>query len=320
MPLPTKSILGILLDNVKIRKGVIPLSKRKISAWTRGLNIPRGGETVLYTGQLYQLIPSINAMAYWMAKFENTPITSLFGLGRMVNKIINLSWFMGFAKPSERKAYNNILHSIARLLLMAKVEFGYLYENDLYSGVLLYDEGVDDIFAEHVRYVYRRFKENSVRTVITVDPHTTHVLRSIYPQIIEDFDIKVVNYLEVLTEKGIALPQDLDLDLVIHDSCIYARFENVIDEPRILLKQVGARIHEMELSGKLTHCCGGPLESLFPGKAHEIAAKRIEQLAGCSHNAVTMCPICMAVLKRMARTELNIKDIAEYLIEAVPPN
>jgi Fe-S oxidoreductase len=318
MPLPIKSILGILIDNVKIRKGVIPLSRRQISAWARGLNIPRGGDTVLYTGQLYQLIPSINALAYWMAKFENTRITALFGLGRAVNKIINLSWFMGFTKPSERKAYNNILNSIGRLLQKANVEFGYLYEHDLYSGVLLYDEGVDDIFAKHARYVYRKFKDNGVRRVITVDPHTTHILRSIYPQIIEGFDIDVLNYLEVLVEKGISFPDEIDLDLVIHDSCIYARFENVIEEPRTLLKQVGARIHETELSGKLTHCCGGPLESLFPAKAHEIASKRIEQLAGCSNNAVTMCPICMAVLKRMANSDLNIKDIAEYLIMAIP--
>jgi Fe-S oxidoreductase len=318
MPLPINHILGILLDNVKIRKGVIPLSKRKISAWARGLNLPRGGETVLYTGQLYQLIPSINAMSFWMAKFENSPITSLFGIGRLANKFINLAGLMGIAKPSERKAYNRILNSIARLLLSAGVEFGCLYEDDLYSGVLLYDEGIDDVFAQHARTVYKRFKQIGVRRIITVDPHTTHVLRSVYPQVIKDFDIEVLNYLQVLAASGISFAQELDIDVVIHDSCGYARFENVIAEPRTLLNRAGARLHETELSSRLTFCCGGPLESLFPGKAHEIAKKRIDRLAACSNHAITMCPICLAVLKRTAGENLKIRDIAEVLVEAVP--
>ncbi|MBN1547727.1 MAG: (Fe-S)-binding protein [Syntrophaceae bacterium] len=317
MALPIGHILGILVDNVKIRRGVIPLSKRKITAWARGLNLPKGGETVIYTGQLYQLIPSINSMAFWMSKFENSWITGFFGLGRIANKVINLSWFMGFAKPSERKAYNQVLHNIAKLLINARIQFGYLYKDDLYSGVLLYDEGVDDVFAEHARYVYRKFKKRGVKRIITLDPHTTHVLRHVYPTIIEGFDIKVVNYLELLSESEIDFSRKLNIDISIHDSCIYARYEKIIDEPRHLLQKAGARIHEPEFSGSLTHCCGGPLESLFPGKAHEIASRRMGQLAACSRNAVTMCPICMAVLKRSSSSNLVVSDIADYLAGAL---
>ncbi len=313
MALPTKYVLGILADNVQIRRGVIPLSKRKLTAWARGLNLPRGGETVIYTGQLYQLIPSINSMTFWMSKFENSWITKFFGLGRWLNRFINLSWFMGFAKPSDRKAYNTIIRNAATLLLKAGVSFGYLYEEDLYSGVLLYDEGIDDIFRDHVRFVYQVFKKNGVKRIITVDPHTTHILRHVFPSIIEDYNIEVVNYLEVLVEKGIDFSTKLDLDLAVHDSCVYARYEQIIDEPRELLKRAGARLYEPELSGRLTLCCGGPLESLFPGKAHEIASKRVDQLTARGSKAVTMCPICMAVLSRTAGSRLEIKDIATYL-------
>ena len=315
MPLPIKSILGILVDNLKKRKGVLPLSNKKITAWAKGLNIPSGGQTVLYTGQLYQLIPAINTMAALMAKFEDSWITSFFGIGRAMNKFINLSWFMARAKPAEQKAYNEVLTNIARLLMAAGVEFGYLYDKDLYSGVLLYDEGVDDVFEEHARYVYKTLKENGVKRVITVDPHTTHMLRSVYPRIIKGYDLEAESYLEVLARSNHDFIGRLDLDVVIHDSCLYARYEDVIDEPRSLLRQAGARIHEPELSGKLTHCCGGPLESLFPAKAHEIAAKRINQLAECRNTVATMCPICMAILKRMARPEMKIQDISEYLVK-----
>ncbi len=94
----------------------------------------------------------------------------------------------------------------------------------------------------------------------------------------------------------------------------------MVDQPRLLLKQSGMKIIEAELSGKLTHCCGGPLESLFPGKAAEIAQRRVDQLSGCAQEVVTLCPICMANLKRAASAEISIHDISDYLAEAYCPD
>jgi Fe-S oxidoreductase len=316
MPLPTGSVLGILADNLEKRKGVVPLSSKKATAWAEGLDIPNAGETVIYTGQMYQLIPSINSMANWMAKLEDSRLTSLFGVGRTMNKAVNLSWFLALGSWREQKAYNGLLRNIAHLLKTAGVEFGYLYEQELYSGALLFDEGVDDAFAEQASRVYRTLKDNGIKRAITVDPHTTNMLRSVYPKIIDGFDIEVKNYLELLAESDLNFMKQLEIDVVIHDPCVYARYEDIVAEPRYLLKNAGARIHEPELSGKLTHCCGGPLESLFPSKAHAIAVKRVEQLSGCGNQVATMCPICVANLKRAAGTTLEIKDISEYLIDA----
>jgi Fe-S oxidoreductase len=316
MPLPIGSVLGILADNLEKRKGVVPLSPKKAALWAEGLDIPFGGETVIYTGQMYQLIPSINSMANWMAKFEDSWLTRFFMIGRNVNRVVNLSWFMALGSRREQKAYNGLLRNIAYLLRTAGVEFGYLYQQELYSGALLFDEGVDDIFIEQAHRVYRTFEENGVKRVITVDPHTTNMLKSVYPRIIGGSNLEVKSYLEVLAERDFNSIKPLDLDIVIHDPCVYARYEGVIDEPRHLLRNDGVRIHEPELSGKLTHCCGGPLESLFPGKAHAIGAKRVEQLASCGNRVVTMCPICLANLKRAAGMTLEIRDISEYLFDA----
>jgi Fe-S oxidoreductase len=315
VPLPIGNVLGILADNLDKRKGVVPLSFKKATAWAKGLDIPFGGEVIIYTGQMYQLVPSINSMANWMAKFEDSWITKFFGAGRAVNKIVNLSWFMALGGRREQKAYNDRLRNIARLLKAAGVEFGYLYEQELYSGALLFDEGVDGAFTGQARRVCKAFQDNGVKRAITVDPHTTNMLRTVYPRIISGFNLEVKNYLELLAENDPSFTRQLDIDVVIHDPCIYARHENVMAEPRRLLKKAGVRIHEPELSGKLTHCCGGPLESLFPGKSHAIAAKRVEQLVSCGTKVATMCPICLANLKRAAGTALEIKDISEYLVE-----
>jgi Fe-S oxidoreductase len=314
MPLPIDNILGIFSDNLRIRKSVVPLSSRKANAWAKGLDIPFGGETVIYTGQMYQLIPAIDSMSAMMAKFEDSWITQFFGIGRILNRIANLSWFMSRGSGKEQARYNSILRNIAVLLKTAGVDFGYLYEKELYSGALVYDEGLDDVFMEHARKVYRIFKEHGVKRIITVDPHTTNMLKTVYPKVIDGYDLDVKSYLEVLVEKDIRCVKQLPLELVIHDSCVYARHEGIVDQPRRLLRTAGATLHVPELSGRLTQCCGGPLESLFPGKAHEVAQKRVAQLADCSNSIVTMCPICMANLRRAADDKLEIKDISEHLI------
>ena len=94
MPLPIAPILGILSDNLRKRGSVLPLSKRAATGWARGLDLPRGGETVLYTGHMYQMIPALEVMSSQMAALENSFMTRFMGMGRLLNKFVNLSFFM----------------------------------------------------------------------------------------------------------------------------------------------------------------------------------------------------------------------------------
>jgi len=288
-------------------------------AWARGLDIPFGGETVLYTGHMYQLIPSITTMATSLERFENSWITRFFAIGRVLNRAINISRFMALTHQPEKRAYNTILRNITRLLRASGVDFGYLFAEELYSGALLHDQGVDEVFTTQARRVSALLQKNGVRQVITVDPHTTNMFRSVYRTVLNEYRVEVKSYLELLAERDPDCVRQLDLDLVIHDSCIYARYEEVVDQPRELLRKAGVRIHDPELSGRLTHCCGGPIESLFPGKAQEIANKRTEQLADCGDSVTTMCPICMANIKRASIRGLKVRDISEYLVAAYCP-
>jgi hypothetical protein len=317
MPLPKKAVLGILTDNLSRRGSVLPLSDNVTTEWARGLDIPRGGKTVFYTGHMYQLIPFIGAMASQMKALEDSWITSLMDYGRLVNKVINISSFMARAKKEERQAQDRTLRSIALLLRESGVQFGYLYEEELYTGALVFDQGVDKVFVRHARLVQKMLAEHGVKKAITVDPHTTNMLRHVYPEVLDGFDLEVQSYLEVLAERNPEIKRRLDGQVTVHDSCVYARHEGIIEQPRDLLQRTGLAVESPELSGSLTHCCGGPIESLFPSKAHAIAEKRMKQLAATGDNIVTMCPICLVNLKDAAGEDnIRIKDISEYLEEA----
>ena len=297
MALPRSPVLGIMVDNLAKRGSVLPLSRRVATGWARGLDIPRGGETILYTGHMYQLIPAIAVMAKRMAALESSWVTRWMGLGRQVNKVLNLSMFMGGGKRDEQRAFDRNLRSIARLLQTAGVEFGYLYEEELYSGALIYDQAVDEVFVTHARRVQELLQRYGVQRIITVDPHTTNMRRHVYPQVLGDFDIKVKSYLEVLHESDLAPVRELEETVTVHDSCVYARFEKVVEQPREMLRKAGSRIDEPELHGTNTHCCGGPIESLMPARAHAIACKRVQQFGRPGNVIATMCPICLVNLR-----------------------
>ncbi len=320
MSVPIGSTLGILGDNLRKRRSALPLSRRVSTAWAKGLDLPRGGETVLYTGQMWQMVPAINAMSRQLGKYEGRG-TRLFGFARSMNKVVNLTPVLARTTPSERKAYNERLRNIVRLLRAAGVQFGYLYEKDLYPGTLAYDEGLTQGFVTHAHRVAKTLRESGAKRLITVDPHTTNILRSVYPKVVGGFDLPVQSYLEVLAERELRATDPLHESVTMHDSCVYARYEGVVEQPRLLLSRGGVDLVEPELSGKLTFCCGGPLETLFPGKSTEIAKKRVEQLSACSPKIITACPLCLANLERVAPTGVEVRDISDYLVRAYcPPN
>jgi Fe-S oxidoreductase len=316
MPLPTREVLGILVDNLRMRRNVFPLSRRKATRWSRGLDLPVGGDVVLYTGLMYQLVPYIEALVARMARLEDSRLTRLFGLGRRINRTTSLARYLAFASRAQKRAADASLQDVARLLRRAGVEFGYLYGDELYAGALAYDQGADEVFRAHAGAVRDLLDEHGVKTVITVDPHTTHMLRSVYPEVVDGFAVRVKTYLEVLAESDLRPVRDVGCELVVHDSCVYARHEGVLHEPRALLERAGVVVREPADSGKYTRCCGGPIESLFPTAAQKVADQRIEQLAEAGKHAVTMCPICHVNLQRSAGDRISVRDISAVLAAA----
>jgi len=233
-----------------------------------------------------------------------------------VNRLVNVSAPVVLASGRRQAPYDRILRDVAVLLRDAGVDFGYLYEDDLYSGALAHDLGLDEIVAGHARRVAAALRRNGVENVITVDPHTTNMLREVYPRVVEGFDIGVRSYLEVLAELRPAVRTTLAGELAIHDSCVYARYENVVEEPRALLARAGLSIREPEHSGRRTWCCGGPVEALYPEKAVANAGVRVAELRRAAPAGVTMCPLCLVNLRRAAGDSMPFTDISHHLLQA----
>jgi len=315
--LPIKELLGLMAENTKKAGIPIPVKANVIYGWAEPLNIPRGGEVVLYTGCLYQLVPYINATVKYLEKLEGGIAARLaLKVTRVISKVIDLTSIVTRVPKEEIEKQYEILRAIAKLLHKAGIKHGYLYENDMYSGVLLYDMGFEEEFTEHSKKVYEAIKKSGAKKVITIDPHSLHILRSVYPDFIDGYDLEVTSYLEELVGRDLKPVGEVKENIVIHDSCVYARYEDIVEQPRELLRTGNVEFKEPKRSGKLTYCCGGPIEFIIPKLSRRIASARVEELIKYSNNITVSCPICYANFVRAAPENVKIEDLAIVLLRA----
>jgi len=307
-------IIKIIEGNMRRYHLPFPIPHEAIYSWAKPLKLPDRGPIMLYTGALYQLTPYIASIVEQLSSIEGSRISGIaLKLSSLVSAL-GVSKLLVKPKGDMISTIEKILRSIVTLLENAGIKVAYPYEDDMYSGVLLYDLGLDELFKEHATKVYKALKSRGAELLITVDPHTTHVMRSVYPKYVDGYDLKIKSYVEVLAERETGLIHEpKGGSVVIHDPCFYARFENIIEQPRKLLAIKGLNVLEPRRSRRMTYCCGGPIEGLTPKMAKTIAKTRLEELREKSKTIVTLCPICYTNLKNVAEGEVEIIDIALLL-------
>ncbi len=261
-----------------------------VNTWFHGLKLEKR-KRILVTGLMYQMAPYISKITDLTAKIEGSAKESLFGLATHLPVSL-------IVKPEKEDVvrFNKILVSIYLLLKNSGVDFGYDPKLDFYSGILLHDFGLDEEFEKYATSVSEKLRSEGVREIITVDPHTTYAFSKLYPE-----DFKVKNYLELVNVR------DLKGEVTIHDPCYYARYLDFYERPREVLRKAGIECVEVRNSKRMTYCCGAPVESISPKLSLEVAKIRYSELKG--GRIVTMCPLCLARLKRFG----DVYDIAEIL-------
>ncbi|MGB9728655.1 MAG: heterodisulfide reductase-related iron-sulfur binding cluster [Thermoprotei archaeon] len=280
----------------------LPISKSICHKWASGLNLKKDSDTILYTSCLYQIVPYIDSFIEYMERFNVSK-------GRFSSLIPIFSRFSFLLQPKKElvekseKILRNIVNELSKT-----VNFGYLYDEEPYSGALLYELGFEDAFREYAKKVTEIFGSKGIKKIITIDPHTHYILKVVYPKII-NFNIEVINYLELIKPD-----KKVNLNVAIHDSCLYSRFLGMYDTYRKILDNMSIerKEHQVFTARDVGGCCGGPIESLTPEISKRVAKIRVNELSKLSKNIVVVCPICLANLSRVS-DNVNIIDLAELL-------
>lgn len=269
-----------------------PLDTKLYSSWASGL--PHDGETIIYTSYMYQISGILKRYEELFPKIYRL---------NLPKRLMTASKFLIKPNRDELDRSFNILKNITSMLTAHGLNFGYLYDEEPYSGALLLESGFINEYKEYGRKLYNFFKERGVKQIITVDPHTTNALKR-YKDFI-DFDIDIKNYLELVNFKGSG-------NYVIHDSCLYSRAMGMYDNIRAKIKDSGISASENYLiTGKdMGSCCGGPLALVSTKDSEDISKSRAEKLLSVNENVLVMCPLCYQNLSPYVN---NIKDIAEVV-------
>ena len=276
---------------------------RAMAEWSEGLEFDPESEYLLYTGNMYQLMPytsPLNSMRSVLGK----------GVSSVMAKVISshpsLSSLMSLQKDSRMSVrMNGILRSIYSLLRKSGITPWYLGEREPYPGTFIHDLGYREKFAEYARRVYGILRETG-KTVVVIDPHTYDLLKNEYPKSIPDYDLDVVYYLDLL--KDLSLKHS-DMKIALHEPCHLVLRNPQYNEPRRIVEE-NFDLRLPKRSGKRTMCCGGPNELLFPDLSGKISRRRYHDLASLgADRIVTACPICFVNLKGDGRT----MDLSELI-------
>ncbi len=323
--------LTYLAGNITAKDNILGVSKGEGARWAKDLSLPKEMETVLFAGCGYQYASQLEALMSVARKMDKSALgsdlaMSLAGFQKklgidatgMVRKVL--------AKGDDSAAQP--LKDAVKVLNNLGVKFGYLADDEPCCGGLLHYMGLEKDFAEHAQQVYDRLKSMGVKRVIGIIPSCTYTLRNLIPANVNGFDLEVKHFTEVVLEnissRELRFPREVKV--AYHDPCQLARFLELVDEPRQILRAIkGIELVDTEwTSGEWSTCCGGGggFEAVFPELSEILAVNRVKELLDTGAEIiVTNCPGCIMQLKNglkeLKTSGVEVLDLAQIVAQAM---
>jgi len=304
-----RDIIETIAGNLKQTRSPFGIPNALVNRWWVDSHLPYTGDTLFFTGMMYQFIPYIETSTRILERYEDTPWADYVRYARYVPGIVSGLGLALMTPGREKHKFNRILHHIVRILNASRVDFFYAPRLDHYSGVLLYDLGDQKSFVRHARWVAKRLQSAGVQRLITVDPHTTHALREMYPKY-TGIRFDVSPYFEIIDVPEVEREQTITL----HDPCFYGRYLGLSDVPQKKLSRLGIHCRPVPQSGDFTHCWGGPAESISPKLASEVGGRGLSQLETTGAPLLAMCPICLGNLRKPGA---DVEDLSSVIAGAM---
>lgn len=237
---------------------------------------------------------------------------------------IDILYFAG-CFPSLNDKAKETARRFVKLCHSAGVRVGVLGNLEQCCGEPARKLGNESLYQQLATQNIRVLSNCGARHIVTTCPHCSNTLNKDYRDLWPN-SITIEHYTEFLHRLLVSgrlsfKPQENSIDATYHDSCCLGRCNNIVNEPRELLKAVGVQIHEMKASAKESSCCGGGGGHVFSDR--KVADRHVGHLR-MSHAAekgvdtlVVNCPICLVEMDHMSSEygtdTIQIKDLSEML-------
>ncbi len=232
--------------------------------------------------------------------------------------------------------YNDVakesLKALVTVLKDSGIKFGVLEEEDCCGHEVL-KLGERGLFEELARRNIERFKGKGVKRIITLCPHGYNAFKNEYPKIDEYMrNVEVYHHtqlLDRLIKEGRLNVKNVKLKVTYHDPCYLGRYNKVYEEPREVIKLVGAELKEMPRNKESSFCCGGGSGGFYTdylgGGPNDPARIRVrEAISTGAEYLVVACPICKIMLTSGAEAEgvkdkIKVIDITQLITNKTTP-
>lgn len=237
-------------------------------------------------------------------------------------------WFVG-DYASYSPALTEITRKTAEVFQRAGLNFGILYEAERNAGNDVRRVGEEGLFEMLRDKNLQALNKCKFETIVTTDPHTYNTLKNEYPW--NGNRPPILHYTELLdqllTSGQLKPKRKLNVRITYHDPCYLARYNDVQEAPRRVLRALGCELIEMPRHGKRAFCCGAGggriwmAEGEIRERPSEIRIREAATLDGV-HIFVVACPKDVTMFRDAVKTtgyegRLEVRDLIELIYEAL---
>lgn len=319
--------INYIADNIVTKHNILGAPKGFGAKWAKSLGLPKKAETIFFAGCGYQYTSNLEALMSVIRRLDNSKLGAELpmGLAGLQKKFgVDVTGLYGKFAVKDSDTGSKPLTAAINVLAYYGIDVGYLAEEEPCCGGLLYYSGMEDKFNQHVNQMYSKLKSCDVRRIISIVPSCTYTIRNLMPRYIDNFNIEVKHFLEIVIENlhrsELRYPEEVRI--VYHDPCQLSRYLGFVNEPRHILRSIkGIELVDVDWAGgEWSTCCGGGggFEAVFPELSHILAVNRARELVETGAQIiVTHCPGCIMQLqnglKEIEKEHIQVLDIAEIL-------
>jgi Fe-S oxidoreductase len=264
-----------------------------------------------------------NKRADWAEGLDVPVAASLAEAG---NKFEYL-FFVGCAGSFDDRQ-KKVTRAILKIMKEGGIDFAILGTEEGCNGDSARRLGNEYLFQQMAQANIDTFKRYNVTKVITQCPHCFNTIGNEYSQFGVKFEtLHHSQLIETLIASGrIKLTKEVAENVTFHDSCYLARYNDITEAPRNVLKSVKKlNIIEMPRNKKEGFCCGagGGRMWLEEKLGQRVNQNRVNEAAETGAAVVaTSCPFCLTMIRdginETGREEkLVAKDLAEIVASAM---
>ena len=237
----------------------------------------------------------------------------------------------------EFPGFSNI--AIDSLKILCKIEKKpiVVLRDEICCGHDLLWQGKIETFKKLAKKNIKAFKKSNASVIITSCAEGYRTLKIDYPNLCDDFNIKIKHLIEYIYEKLIENKitfKNIDdstnnINLTFHDPCRLSRFlpnsSELCEMVRYIfekLREIGYNFQEMDHNKTNSICCGVSCWLNCSDKTKALRIERMKEAKKIADNLITICPKCELHFKCTQNDSkkfknLKISDFSNLLIKVI---